>query len=115
MTLKIGEYTTTNYYANGTSITHSYPWGLYISAHVLCGDGIVRKTKRIAQTADTFFSVPASVVVKGKTIAGYITVETREGYSTTTDNDPAIVKFVAYTYRCNAQAIGDKSNGLDPT
>jgi hypothetical protein len=67
----------------------------------MCSDGVVRKTKRIAPTADTFFSVPAAIVVRGKTVAGYITVNTRSGSSVPTDDDPARVEFRPYKYRRN--------------
>lgn len=92
-------------YADGTYIERSYPWGLNVSGAALCPDGKVRKLARIAETADTFFSIPASVRANGKTVAGYITVETKEGLSTATDSDPAIVKFVPYAYRKNCNAF----------
>lgn len=88
-------------YAKGTSITRSYPWGLNVKARALCPDGIVRNCKRVASTADTFFSTPASMTIKGRTVAGYITIETIAGYSTATADDPLVVKFVPYTYRRN--------------
>jgi hypothetical protein len=69
----------TRTFANCTSVTQDYPWGLYVSAHVLCSDGKVRTTARIAQTADTFFSVPAAVKVEGKTVSGFITIEEDRG------------------------------------
>jgi hypothetical protein len=56
----------------------------------------------LAQTADTFFSIPASVTVGGKTVSGYVTVETAAGLTTSTDDDPAVVKFVAAQYGKNA-------------
>lgn len=95
-------------YANGTYIHSTYPWGIIRSARALCSDGRIRRTKRIAQTGDTFFSIPASMTVKGKTVAGYITVETLAGYSTETPDDPAIVKFFAYTPRVNAHLLSRK-------
>ena len=104
--------TTKHDYANGTYITRSYPWGLNVKARALCPDGIVRTCKRVAETADTFFSVPASVNVKGRTVAGYITVQTIEGYSTPTDNDPAIVKFVPYLYRKNHDAFAVQTDSV---
>ena len=48
----------TRKYAAGTQMTVSYPWGINISAKAICPDGKVRSLKRIAQTADTFFSIP---------------------------------------------------------
>lgn len=60
-------------YDRGTYVDVRYPWGLFVGGRVYCGDGKVRKLKRIAQTADTFFSVPASVNVGKITVSGYIT------------------------------------------
>lgn len=85
-------------YGEGTDIASVLPWGEYVFAHAMCSDGRVRKTTYIAKSADTFFSVPAAVEVKGKKVSGYITVETGEGYVTETEDDKAVVKFVAYSY-----------------
>lgn len=95
----------TRNFSDGTSVTVRMPWSLYVSARVLCPDGKIRKTKRIAQTADTFFSVPCAVYVNGKTVAGYMTVETRAGLSTATESDPAVVKFFPFKYRKNGDAF----------
>jgi len=83
-------------YEQGTSITESYPWGIYVKARVLCPDGRVRTTKRIAATADTFFSIPASVTVQGKTVSGYVTF------------DDDTVKFVPYKYGKNGGIFNAK-------
>ena len=40
--------------------------------HCLCSDG-KRRYARITADCDTFFSQPASVRVKGKTVSGYVT------------------------------------------
>lgn len=88
----------TREHANGTSVTYRMPWGLYVSAMVLCPDGKVRKTKRIAQTADTFFSVPCSVIAYGKTIAGYLTTDY---LNKDIDNTETVVRFVPYQNRKN--------------
>lgn len=92
-------------YARDTSLTQQFPWGTYIKARALCADGRVRTTKRMAITADTFFSVPAAVEVAGRTVSGYITVECLSGSSVPTPDDPAAVKFIAYQYRANADAL----------
>lgn len=92
-------------YVNGTYIETRMPWGLIVKARALCSDGVIRTCKRVASTADTFFSVPASVTVKGRTVSGYITVESMEGWSTDIINDPKCVKFVAYQYRKNADLL----------
>lgn len=57
-----------------TYVTQSMPWGLYLrNGHrLLCADGIIRAAS-MAQTADTFFSIPASIRVNGKTVTGYCT------------------------------------------
>lgn len=95
----------TRTYAMGTSLTQQFPWGTYVSGAALCADGKVRRLKRIAVTADTFFSVPASVSVRGKTVTGYVSVETVGGFSTETDSDPAVVKFHANTYGVNGALL----------
>jgi hypothetical protein len=92
-------------YADGTRVEVTMPFSLYRKARALCPDGRVRSTVRIAATADTFFSVPAAVQVNHKTVAGFITFQTRAGWETPTDNDPAVVKFFPYKYRKNAHAF----------
>jgi hypothetical protein len=86
-------------YADGTSLNFAQPWGHSCRGRALCADGKVRAFS--GGIADTFFSIPARVSAKGKTVAGYVTVETREGFSIATDDDPAVVKFRAYSYRKN--------------
>lgn len=77
----------------------SYPWGLFYKAtKVLCSDGIRRNTKRIAVTADTFFSIPASMTVKGKTVSGYVTV-------VEDDKGERDLQFRAYTYGKNGYLL----------
>lgn len=93
-------------YADGTYLTVGYPWGLYsLPGRVLCSDGKVRALARISETADTFFSVPAAVKVKGRTVSGYVTMETRDGFSTATEEDPVVVKFVAFSYGRNGHLL----------
>jgi hypothetical protein len=67
--------TDTRKYGKGTSVTQSFPFGFYVRAQVLCSDGKVRPTTRLAETADTFYSVPAAVKVSGKTVSGFLTLE----------------------------------------
>ena len=80
-------------YAHGTYTVTSAPWGFYRSARAMCTDGKVRTVKRIAETADTFISVPAAVSVNGRTVSGYVTF------------DDETVKFVAYTYGRNGHLL----------
>lgn len=75
-------------------ITSGAPW--YVPRkvlHCLCQDG-KRRTVIATREADTFFSIPARVQVKGKTITGYITGrETEDGKQD--------YEFRAYLYRKN--------------
>lgn len=59
-----------------TYVSRSYPWGLHPrNGHrLLCADGIIRSAE-LGETADTFFSIPASVRINGKRISGYASVE----------------------------------------
>jgi hypothetical protein len=88
-------------YANGTYILCHMPWGLYTGGAALCSDGRVRRLTRISQTADTFFSVPAAVKVKGKTVSGYITFAEVDGAA------QLVVEFVAVNYRKNAYLLAE--------
>lgn len=97
--------TTTRDYADGTSTTSAEPCGTYLTARVMCSDGRVRTVKRIADTADTVFSVPCAVTVSGRTVTGYLTVEARSGSNVPTADDPAVAKFVAHDYGRNADAL----------
>lgn len=71
---------------------------------VLCADGKIRRAT-IVNRADTFFSVPARVRANGKTVTGYISVLSRDGYDTVTADDPAVYHFTAYLYGKNHNAI----------
>jgi hypothetical protein len=99
----------TREYGYGTELRQSYPWGLFVGGKALCSDGKVRTLKRISVTADSFFSIPATIEVRdlGKryTISGYVTIESLAGFSTDTELDPATVKFVAYQYGKNGDKI----------
>lgn len=63
-----------------TKINYTYPWGLIRrnGNRLLCADGKVRAAE-LAECADTFFSVPASVRIKGRRITGYATTDDRGG------------------------------------
>lgn len=53
-------------------VTYGF-WDIAIACkHALCSDG-KRRYARITAQADTFFSIPAQVHVKGKTVSGFIT------------------------------------------
>ena len=56
------------------------PWGLFrrCGHRLLCADGVIRAAE-LAQCADTFFSIPASIRIRGKRISGYATTDESEG------------------------------------
>ena len=63
-------------YLGKTCIKRSYPWGLNTrSGHrLLCSDGKIRAAE-LSECPDTFFSTPARIRIKGKTVTGYMTIE----------------------------------------
>jgi hypothetical protein len=65
---------------NQTYVTQRQPWGIYTpSGHrVLCSDGVIRAC-RMAPTPDTFFSIPASIILNHKRISGYVTTREHRG------------------------------------
>lgn len=79
---------------NATMITFG-PWQIPVAVkHCLCPDG-TRRRARITGQADTYFSIPASVTVRGVTVSGFVTG--REG-----ENGERDYEFIPYTYRKNA-------------
>ena len=88
-------------YAQGTFLATRQPWGIFVGGRALCPDGVVRNLKRISICADSFFSVPAAITYRGKTIAGFVSMDTIGGNSIPTDNDLAVVRFHCYEYRRN--------------
>ena len=62
------------YKARRTGLVCRQPFGLFIrkGSRVLCSDGKIRPLARLAETADTIFSVPAAVRIKGRYIHGYV-------------------------------------------
>lgn len=55
-----------------SKIFHRGMWQIpYKATNVLCPDGQYR-TVKILREADTFFTIPASVQVRGKTVTGFI-------------------------------------------
>lgn len=96
-------------YALGTSLVSGAEWhggSGFIGGRALCEDGKVRAVRfPRGGHADTFFSVPAVVTVKGKTVSGFVSVSTVAGYDTATEGDPAVVRFTAYRYGRNGYLI----------
>lgn len=88
-------------------IDHPFPFsvGPRLIRNVLCPDGSQRTAYCSDKGADTAFSVPARVYAKGRTVAGFVTKETLEGWSVETPDDPAVWKFVPYSYRKNGNVL----------
>lgn len=61
-----------------------------------CPDGKIRRVK--VGAPDTFFSIPATARVSGRTVAGFVSVSDSTGDFT----------FTPYTYRKNAGALARK-------
>jgi hypothetical protein len=85
-----------------TWLEHTGPWDIPTKARVLCADGVYR-TARTAQTADTFFSLPARVTVKGKTVSGFVTTEDNPlvAYRTVQGSPALGYIFIPYQYGKN--------------
>jgi hypothetical protein len=66
------------------------------------------RTARLGSTADTFYSVPATVTVKGRTVSGFLTFT---GNSLDRPADPMVVKFIANAYGRNADALPEGAYG----
>lgn len=79
------------------------PWGEQRGTQyrALCADGIVRTATATAE-ADTFYTVPARVKVRGITVTGHVFA--RPGYEVE-DNGGPVYAFSAYSYRKNAAVI----------
>lgn len=76
-------------YANDTHLRTAGMWDVYAGGSAMCADGIVRRLKRIAITADTFFSIPAAVSVRGRTVSGYVSItDLSDANGNGTANDP---------------------------
>ena len=71
------------------------PWKV---TKALCSDG-VRRTAWITADAATFFSIPARVKVKGKTVSGFVT-SVPGGYESEDD-----YAFTAYEYGKNGRLL----------
>ena len=63
----------------GEMVTTGAPWHHpYKAVNVRCFDG-KRRTVRLNQQADTFFSWPGRCTINGKTVRGYVTgIETED-------------------------------------
>jgi hypothetical protein len=90
-------------YARGTYLLTTQPWGTFVGGAAVCPDGKVRRLKRIAITADSFFSIPAAVCFRGKTVSGFVTFSNPDGTSTT--GPDTYVEFIPVQGRKNSRAF----------
>jgi hypothetical protein len=81
-------------YPNGSeSVLSCGPWAQLIGVkNCMCSDGKARTVSRMAE-ADTFFSMPGSVKVRGKSVRGFVSCDD-QGYT-----------FHAYKYRKNGNLL----------
>jgi hypothetical protein len=73
--------TTRRNYSRDTWTEQCLPWGTFTRARAICPDGIARVV-RLEACADTFFSVPARLSYRGKTVSGFISFTSDSGLST---------------------------------
>ena len=95
-----------------TFTVQSQPWGLFRrSGHrVLCSDGQIRACQ-MAQTADTFFSIPASIRIAGKSISGYVTTESE--YDFTEKKEYCAYSFRQHTNQKNQHNLPPWPSSID--
>ena len=84
-------------YAHGTELRTRQPWGINTYCRAVCPDGKVRTMSRIAIVADTFWTIPAKVNVRGVSVKGYVDFVdcNNPTCSTTQDNTVLAVRFIA--------------------
>ncbi len=68
-------------YAKETWTETCGPWATFTRARAICPDGKLRVVK-LAMCADSFFSVPARLSYRNKTVAGFISFAADSGLST---------------------------------
>lgn len=81
-------------YGMGTRLDTRGPWSQVVGGRAMCPDGTVRALARVGE-ADTVWTRPAAVRVRGRYVKGYVVLETAEGWETAGEGDPAMLKFVA--------------------
>lgn len=63
----------TREYLKGTSLTTDGSWSVFVAGRAVCPDGKVRALSWIAPCADSYWTIPAKVKFKGKSVSGYVT------------------------------------------
>lgn len=83
---------------------HYGPWQIPMCVkHCLCSDGRRRYARITSPEHDTFFSIPAFVQVKGKTVNGYVT-----GVTPSREDGKEDYEFHAYNYGKNGHLLPNK-------
>lgn len=78
------------------------PYGIpYKCERVLCGDGI-RRTVRVREP-DTFFSLPGTVKVRGKSISGFVSFTPYQDAET--GDVVGVLTFTPYKYGKNGDVL----------
>lgn len=92
-----------------TNLSHVGPWQIphRRGSRVLCSDGKIRSLSRVAICADTYFSLPAGIKVKGKYVRGYVTTE-EEG------NAPYRCAYSFRQYNGHGSALPDWPQSFTP-
>lgn len=101
---KFLEHETTFFNNRRTGLTTRHPWGLFVrkGSRVLCSDGKIRAPHRLAETSDTFFSVPAAFRINGRHVTGYVTV-----MEVAPKSQKFRVRRVAHVFRPHTNQIGN--------
>lgn len=67
-----------------------------LQLRVLCSDGAIRNTVYVSSKgADTFFSIPCRVRVRGVTVSGYASIQALHPDPHVTVENPDVLKFTA--------------------
>lgn len=92
-------------YALGTFLEHA-PFGGVVKGKALCTDGVVRSVRfPRGGHADTYSAIPATVTAYGKAVSGFVSTSALSGSDVADEDDPAVVRFTAFTYGKNAKVI----------
>ena len=93
-------------YDKGTEVITTMPWGCFVRGKAVCPDGKVRSV-RLALCADSFFSIPASVVFRGKRVTGFVT------FAEDHETNRRWVEFIPNAFGKNSQAFSESERGVN--
>jgi hypothetical protein len=86
------------------NVEYRHYWGMdhLFRVDAKCTDNMVRRATVTAE-ADTYFSTPARVQVRGKSISGFLT--TTDHYNLPEDGNRAVYEFIQYSYGKNGDML----------